>query len=210
MKYLVLIISFPFFYGCSVTNNGTSVTTYDISDMPTGPGCYAKCIIPDEYAKAPWPIIEYTGDDYDDPNVRKDTLILQEPRQVWVKKEDQQGESKWILEDEAGQYIDYYTIVDTSLSKEFIINNNFEKEVIVKKGGYTAWQEVVCDNDISPKLYSDIYDVLILKGYVSENENQERGTFGASIKQGLVQYQKDHDLPVGQLNLETIKHLGIK
>jgi hypothetical protein len=163
--------------------------------------------MPDEYGKVPCSIIEYTGDDYDDPNVRKDTLILKEPRQVWVKKEDKQTE--WSLEDQAGQYIDYYTIVDTSLSKEFVINNNFEKEVIVKKGGYTAWQEVVCDNDISPKLYSDISDALTLKGYIADSETAERGTID-SIKERLVQYQRDHNLPLGSINLVTINHLGVK
>lgn len=208
MKYLILVTIF-FLYACSVTNTGLNDNRHETLDIPTGPGCFAKCSIPDEYAKVPCSIIEYTGDDYDHPNVRKDTLILKQPRQVWVKNEHQQRESEWSLVDESGQYIDYYTIVDTSLSKEFVINNNFEKEVIVKKGGFTAWQQVVCDHDLSPKLYSDLSDALTLKGYVSDSETLERGTID-SIKERLVQYQRDSNLPVGQLNIETINHLGVK
>jgi len=210
MKHLVIIFSILFLYACTATNhNGFVERSYDTRDMPTGPGCFAKCLIPDQYAETPFPIIEYIGDDYDNPNVRKDTLILKEARQVWEKRKNQEGIPIWCLKDEPGQFIDYYTLVDTSLSKDFVINHNFEKEIIVKKGGYTDWQQVVCDNDISPRLYSDIYDALVLKGYASDSEIENRGTI-EPIRKPIVQYQKDHDLPIGQLNLETIAHLGVK
>ena len=83
------------------------------------------------------------------------------------------------------------------------------KRQLVKKGGFTEWREVVCDADISSDLVRRVQNALLSRGYDLGASGADND-MGPSTKAALVKFQKDNGLPVGQLDFETLKALGIK
>ncbi len=198
-------------------NRSRGITQQRQAGMPPGPGCYSRCMIPDQYESHSTPIIEYTGDKYNDPNVEPKRIIVKEASSKWVKKKtDKNCLSNnpddclvWCLVENKGEFYDYYTVVDTTLNKEFI-NKEIEYEVLISRGGYTEWKQVVCDVQISKKLYRDVYSALIERGYsIGGNINHIEG-FMPETKAALIKFQKDNNLPMGQLDLETLALLGVE
>ncbi|MCB9256916.1 MAG: peptidoglycan-binding protein [Chitinophagales bacterium] len=81
-----------------------------------------------------------------------------------------------------------------------------QKRVVVEKGGYQVWREILCSDDLTQERILDIQKALLNAGY---NPGPIDNVFGAMTKSALIQYQKDKGLPVGNLNLETLKALGV-
>ncbi len=80
------------------------------------------------------------------------------------------------------------------------------KRQLVKAGGFTEWREVVCSSDVTTDLVRSVQAALKAKGY---NPGPVDNVMGAATKSALVQYQKDNGLPVGNLDFETLRSLGI-
>ena len=79
---------------------------------------------------------------------------------------------------------------------------------LVKAGGFTEWKEVVCET--APG-YSDLVRrvqvALNSRGYdVGTPDNQN----GPRTKAALIKFQKDNGLPVGLLDLDTLRTLGVQ
>jgi hypothetical protein len=83
------------------------------------------------------------------------------------------------------------------------------KTVLKTKGGYSEWKEIVCDNKVNTDVVSQIQTALKKKGYDIGPKGVD-GVLGTDTKAALVKYQKDNNLPVGNLNIETMKSLGVK
>lgn len=81
-----------------------------------------------------------------------------------------------------------------------------QKRVLQKKGGYEVWREILCGDDLTSAKIIQIQKALKSKGY---NPGPIDDIFGSQTKAALVQYQKDNNLPVGNLNIETLKSLGV-
>ena len=81
-----------------------------------------------------------------------------------------------------------------------------QKRVLVEKGGYQVWREILCGNDLTTDKIIQIQQALKAKGY---NPGPIDDVFGPLTKSALIQYQKDKGLPVGNLNLETLRSLGL-
>lgn len=79
--------------------------------------------------------------------------------------------------------------------------------VLVKKGGYTNWVEVVCDTDIDASLIRRVQTKLNELGYKAGAAD---GIMGAGTKAALERYQQDNNLPVGNLNIATMQKLGVQ
>lgn len=82
-----------------------------------------------------------------------------------------------------------------------------QDRVIVKKGGYQAWREVLCGDQITSQRIISIQQALKARGY---DPGPLDDVFGAQTKAALITYQRDNGLPVGNLNLETLEHLGVR
>ena len=77
---------------------------------------------------------------------------------------------------------------------------------LVKKGGYADWREVLCDSKITVSKARQVQDALRAKGYdpgVTDN------VIGAKTRAALIKYQQANKLPVGSLDAETLKSLGV-
>jgi len=80
------------------------------------------------------------------------------------------------------------------------------KRVLASVGGRTGWVEVLCDKDITYNKIRAVQQALKAKGY---NVGTVDGIMGAGTKAALTKYQKDNGLPEGNLNIETLKSLGL-
>ena len=81
-----------------------------------------------------------------------------------------------------------------------------QKRVLQQKGGYEVWREILCGDDLTTQKILDIQKALKAKGY---NPGPIDNVFGSQTKAALIQYQKDKGLPIGNLNLETLRSLGV-
>lgn len=83
------------------------------------------------------------------------------------------------------------------------------------------WREVVCANQITPSLIKQIKTALHELDYAVETEKkaisyykrkrqkESKYELDEATKSALVSFQKDHGLPIGQLDFETLQKLGI-
>lgn len=81
-----------------------------------------------------------------------------------------------------------------------------QERVLVKKGGYQGWREVLCGSDLNEAKISQIQSALKAAGY---NPGPIDNVFGTQTKEALKSYQRAKGLPVGNLNLETLRSLGV-
>lgn len=75
-----------------------------------------------------------------------------------------------------------------------------------KEGGFSEWREVLCGEKVTGYTIRQIQEALNKKGY---NIGTPDNVMGAKTKAALIKFQKDHRLPEGQLDMETLKALGV-
>lgn len=80
------------------------------------------------------------------------------------------------------------------------------KRVVKKQGGYSDWVEVLCTKDITPKIVLQVQKALNEKGFTVGVVD---GYLGPSTDEALIKFQEANRLPSGNLNLPTLKALGI-
>ena len=83
------------------------------------------------------------------------------------------------------------------------------KRVLKTAGGFSEWREVVCEADVTSDLVRRVQSALISRGYDLGTSGADN-RLGASSKAALVKFQRENGLPVGQLDLETLKALGVR
>ena len=105
------------------------------------------------------------------------------------------------LENEEPLYIQIVT--DTALNKNYIMETFLFEKLIPRK--QTEWREVICESDFTREILNDIVEKLISAHYLGERHI----TYDIEVRKALVEFQKDNNLPVGHVDLETLKHLGI-
>jgi hypothetical protein len=77
---------------------------------------------------------------------------------------------------------------------------------LIKPGGFYDWREILCGEKITGYTIRQIQEALNKKGYdIGVPDN----VMGAKTKAALIKFQRDHRLPEGQLDMETLKALGI-
>jgi len=185
-------------------------------DLPPNaePGkCYAQCITSDRYSHETEQILEYTGSDYEAEGVKKKTILLSKATTIWEKgKADPNCKSQnpqdcmvMCLVDIPAVKETYYIVTDTSTNKQFKITE-IQKKSLISVGLRTGWVEVLCEKDITFKKIRAVQQALTDKGYSVDAID---GIMDASTKSALVKYQKNNGLPEGNLNIETLKNLGV-
>ena len=80
------------------------------------------------------------------------------------------------------------------------------KRILTKAGGFAEWREVLCEEKISGEVIGQIQRALQSRGY---DPGPPDNTMNARTKAAMLKFQKDKGLPVGSLNMETLKVLGV-
>ena len=84
------------------------------------------------------------------------------------------------------------------------------KQVLSKKGGHTEWKEVLCSTGSNYNAtITKIQKALLAKGYDIGPAGVDN-ILGKDTRAALLKYQKDNNLPQGNLNKETLRHLGVE
>ncbi len=81
------------------------------------------------------------------------------------------------------------------------------KRVVTNGGGISEWREVLCQGNVTSDKTRQIQNALRARGY---DPGPADNVMGARTKAALVKFQKDNGLPVGQLDFETLKALGVR
>lgn len=102
-------------------------------------------------------------------------------------------------------------VIDQPARQEQIeIPATYKKSIhkeLVRKGGYSEWKEILCADKLTASKIIAIQKALKANGY---DPGALDDVFGEQTKAALVKYQKDKNLPQGNLNLETLKSLGVE
>lgn len=80
------------------------------------------------------------------------------------------------------------------------------KKVLVREGGFTEWREVICESKITTATIRSVQDALRSRGY---DPGQTDNVMGKKTKAALSKFQKDNGLPIGNLDFETLRALGL-
>jgi hypothetical protein len=81
------------------------------------------------------------------------------------------------------------------------------KRRLVKAGGFSEWREVLCQDKVTGSTVRKIQRALKERGY---EPGPEDDIMGPLTKAALTKFQQDKGLPVGNLNIETLKALGVQ
>ena len=179
-------------------------------------GCYAKClvaVIEAENRNILLPV--YTGKDTQNDNIETVEIVTKAVSTKWVKKNaDRNCKSAdpndclvWCLTEVPEEREKIVTVKDTTLTKDFKFRYfNVQKYVKSENDNSNEWREILCENKITPQLYQDMSAKLKKLGYKVEEGTTE---MTSTLKQALNKFQKDNDLPVYNLNLETLRALKL-
>ena len=96
-------------------------------------------------------------------------------------------------------------VIDTTQVKDFQVET-IESKKLMEKGGQQIWLSVVCKNKLTPKFVQGLQIAL-----------QEAGSYNGEIDgqlsddtlAGLKDYQTNRNLPVGLLDLDSMRSLGL-
>lgn len=214
-NFFLICCSFIFIH-CD-TSYKTIAYSQDTNRVPANlnmePGkCYAKCLIPDVYGLEKTDYFIFTGDAIQENVATKEvTLELTPAATRWEKKRSTNCRSSnpddclvWCLVEVPAQTETFTVLLDTTSSANYELKT-VVKKVLESKGGHTEYREVICGGQISNAFIEELRGSLQLEGYAPGDAPR----LDTQFKSALSQYQKDHGLPVGNLDVETLAALGI-
>ncbi len=76
----------------------------------------------------------------------------------------------------------------------------------VSEGGSTGWEEIVCQANTSPDMIRQLQTKLKEAG---EYNGSVDGRMGTNTREALKRYQTKNGLPIGNLNIKTLRQMGI-
>jgi len=192
-----------------------SATKKTPKGMPTKAGaCYAKCMMPDTYNVTAEQIFLFTGDpDFTDVEIETKEIVVKEGGTEWVKKKaDKNCLSAnpddclvWCLVEVDRVVESYVVVVDTSATDEY---ETFirEDKVLLERGGFSEWQEVVCQEKMTNDLIADVQNYLYKhKFYFGDAD----GLMDKGVQEAMSNFQLENQLAIGQVTLETLDVMGI-
>ncbi len=81
------------------------------------------------------------------------------------------------------------------------------KRLMVRKGRFTEWREIICPHSHNNTGIKSIQRKLKELGYYSGPID---GVLGSKLKTALLQFQEDNNLPKGRLDIKTLTKLGVQ
>ncbi len=204
--FFILIGSFHVVYGQNELPPNTEVGQ-----------CYAKCYVQPLTKIHVFQLPIYLGDDSSSCQdyVKDTSFLIQDAMVAWKRiLTDTTCRSAhsddcfvWRLIDQNEIYYDLESLViDTMACKEFILET-FEYIELLEEGTFSEYREVLCKKYETSDIVLLIQEKLFEKGYLRYQDIN--GTINGRTKSALESYQHSHELPVGNLNIETLEHLGV-
>lgn len=212
---ICFIIISVLFSSCQTPNilTNSQLTEGDLTDsnIYQSGKCYAKTnlLIRDSITQE---YFVFTGNEKVE-NVDLETINIEisAKQDKWIQKKTNDCMSPdpkdcmiWCKVEIPGEYKELKILKDTSQTKNFkiekviIYKDFFEKEELI---------EVLCDDELTHRFIWDLQDILRTNGYY-KGDNTPKLTENLMLV--LKKYQLDNKLPIGTLNIQTMKSLGLK
>lgn len=93
--------------------------------------------------------------------------------------------------------VDTPAVMDTIHKIDVIIDENL-----------TAQAEVLCPEEASEELFMSIYNHLYANGYSDKLKKKDQKNFN-KIRKAYTLYQMENQMPLGGLNMKTLRHMGL-
>lgn len=176
--------------------------------------CLEKSIMPNEYETQTTTYNVFTGDvATENVDVEEVSIEISAANTKWVKKKadrnclssDPNDCLVWCLVEVPAVTENFTILKDVSQSKNYEVKE-IKKEILTKKGGYEKWQKVICKNQITPSVVSQLHQSLSEKGYTVGAPSKK---INRNLKSAIFKYQRENLLPANTLNLKTLNALGI-
>ena len=176
--------------------------------------CWQECLMPPVYSDEITTYNVYTGDaGTEDVDLEQVDIEIQAAKTEWIKKKadrnclsaDPNDCLVWCLVEVPAEIETLTILKDTSQSTNFEVRK-IVKKILVKKGGKVEKQKVICDEKLSPELVLDVQRMLEENKYTTGPPTEKLNTM---LRASLNKYQRDHNLPIGLLNFQTLDQLGI-
>ena len=91
------------------------------------------------------------------------------------------------------------------INKEAAIHST-NKTYKIEGGQWDDWKEFLCTSHSRNFSISKLQRAIVEQGYDIEID----GVLGATTRAALIDFQKKNNLPVGRLDIETLKKLGLR
>lgn len=224
MKHnLLLFITILFTISCSTTqkqhkadeevfysamgNEGTlslnKLETIEANSIKYKDGkCYAKAMIPDVYEDNKKNLKVYIGNTPEKYGATLKTITVMPASTKWEKKHN--GDV-WCLVEIPAVTKDFWVLPDSSTTKDFKLQE-IDIRSLKKSGGVTEMMEILCDKDLTPEILTSLNQNLRTRGY---NNFEFDGTLNPKMKSALTKFQQDKGFPQGNLNIKTLRALGV-
>ncbi len=180
-----------------VTDRIVHKTSFADSDLPKEPQvgkCYAKC--------SPAPsmrIVKHPVNAGEEPTyvLKEKQVLVQAAKEEWVK-----------LDDGSFRMVKTPAVYETKTVKEFdetVHTLATDTIMMVDPEAKPVWEEIVCEDDMTPTLIKKVQTALNNAGY----ETPIDGAYNDVFKKQLKTYQDLNELPGGSFNIKTLNALGV-
>ncbi|MEM9917845.1 MAG: peptidoglycan-binding domain-containing protein [Bacteroidota bacterium] len=201
--------------------NTKSIYGQPEGDMPpnTESGkCYAKCLIPtysDPYNEIYFIATEDTKNIENQPVEYIDLLknedeILQKIE--WINRSDELDNIDDPLMRNELSFENTFDLSNLRVIRDTTGVTNFEtievtyEEISVQRAE-TEWREVICNERVNTEIIQSIREKLLSDGYVLDRYDGDR--IDRDLREALKEFQRNHHLPIGQLDIATLNKLKI-
>ena len=148
--------------------------------------CYELCFIP-----SVWKTHEIELPVYNGPE--EDIIIEREARFFTAES----GEEMRIVVVRDRSKTDFYTM------------EKFTRRVLLEKGDFEEWREVLCSEHMTGEIINQIQEALIVEDFLPEGYLVSED-FEPEFRNALISFQKKYNLPVGHFDYETLEALEIE
>jgi len=208
--FILVLLSGFLLSTCGTTNQAATKrpTQAPANIVVIDGNCYKKYSLLkeqiDEESKIP--IYNGTLDQLDERFIDRKIIEITPQKTNWVKRSKPgQKELVWCLEEQQGEYAEVLIVRDTNAIKSF----EYHPIQLSKKdesGTFFQMEQLVCDGEESQEVIASVCQSLLEGGYT---QKCNKTTMTNELNYSLMEYQKDHKLPIGLLNYKTLTHMGI-
>ena len=176
--------------------------------------CYVKYVTKDIYKAEKTEYFVFTGTDMmENKYIETKTVVISPKTSKWVKKKKypdcvSSNPHDCIVAcfEETPEVTKMLNIVtDTTQVKDFKVET-IEFKKLIEKGGQQMWLGVVCRNKLTPNFIKRLQRAL---QEIGSYDGEISGELFGDTLESLKAYQTNHNLPVGFVDLESMRSLGL-
>ena len=167
--------------------------------------CYVACYeeVPAKYRTERYQVIA-------EPARKVEEVVPAKTRTISKRVVDQPARVEEVVIEPKYKTVSKKVLVAPATTREEVIPavyTTVSEKKLVKAGGFTVWTEILCAEKTTSAKVRRLQQALKDAGY---NPGPIDGVLGIKTQAAMTQYQTDKALPVGNMNMETLKALGVE